>query len=124
MMARGAALTGVAKENFENTQATRYASGAYFNKHHDNDPTLTRSPSGNRIFTIFAYLQEADDGGETHFPLLDIKVPSKRGAAILFTNVLNEDPSTTSPTSRKETAACSMTATRPRVTTSPSIRVC
>jgi prolyl 4-hydroxylase len=42
--------------------------------------------------TIFLYLNDVEDGGGTRFTELDITVQPKRGTALLWPNVINEDP--------------------------------
>lgn len=45
---------------------------------------------GQRLKTIFAYLNEVPAGGETEFPRLDIKVKPERGGGVMFRNVRPE----------------------------------
>jgi prolyl 4-hydroxylase len=49
-------------------------------------------PQGVRILTLFLYLNDVEEGGETRFSDLDINVRPRRGRAILWPSVLNEDP--------------------------------
>ena len=49
-------------------------------------------PHSVRMMTVFFYLNDPDAGGETYFPLLDVTVSPKRGRAILWPTVLNDDP--------------------------------
>jgi len=44
--------------------------------------------------TLFVYLNDVDEGGETFFPDLDIKVKPEKGTAILWPNVMSNDPFT------------------------------
>lgn len=48
-------------------------------------------PFGVRILTFFMYLSDVE-GGETSFPRPGLKVKPKVGRAVLWPNVLNEDP--------------------------------
>eukprot|EP00747_Dinoflagellata_sp_TGD_P178517 gnl/TRDRNA2_/TRDRNA2_27529_c0_seq1.p1 gnl/TRDRNA2_/TRDRNA2_27529_c0~~gnl/TRDRNA2_/TRDRNA2_27529_c0_seq1.p1 ORF type:complete len:402 (+),score=70.51 gnl/TRDRNA2_/TRDRNA2_27529_c0_seq1:119-1207(+) len=89
---RVSAITGVPQENFEWTQATLYKPGAYFREHHDENEEGTMLPPGPRLYTIFVYLSEAEEGGGTRFTSLDISVPNKRGSAVLFANTKDSDP--------------------------------
>jgi len=60
--------------------------------HRGNHPDLHLLPAGNRIFSIFVYLSDVENGGATEFPQLGIVSPPKRGAAVLFQNTLGVDP--------------------------------
>jgi prolyl 4-hydroxylase len=42
--------------------------------------------------TLFLYLNDVEEGGETHFPHIDTVVKPKRGRAVLWPSVLNEAP--------------------------------
>lgn len=83
----------VPQENFESSQALRYSEGMYYKEHHDNSPHFLYLPCGARIYTLFVYLSGDDlEGGATSFPRLNLSVPAKRGAAVLFPNTLDSAP--------------------------------
>jgi len=88
-------ITHVPSENFDFVQALRYRPGMYYRPHHDNHPTFYLSPSGCRIYTMFVYLSDVEQGGETAFPKLNVSTPAKKGAAVLFVNTMDSDPDTT-----------------------------
>jgi 2OG-Fe(II) oxygenase superfamily len=46
---------------------------------------------GPRILTFFLYLSDVEEGGETNFPVLGISVKPKKGKALLWPSVKNED---------------------------------
>lgn len=48
-------------------------------------------PSGPRILTFFMYLSEVEDGGETNFPRIGIKVKPRKRSAVLWTNAMNDN---------------------------------
>lgn len=48
-------------------------------------------PSGPRILTFFMYLSDVEEGGETHFTRLGIKVKPKKGSAVLWPNALDDN---------------------------------
>lgn len=48
-------------------------------------------PSGPRILTFFLYLSDVEEGGETDFPILNISVKPKKGAAVLWPSVMLDD---------------------------------
>lgn len=43
------------------------------------------------MLTLFLYLNDVEEGGGTHFPLLDITVQPKKGSALLWPSVVDED---------------------------------
>mmetsp|Transcript_21996 Transcript_21996/g.31561 ORF Transcript_21996/g.31561 Transcript_21996/m.31561 type:complete len:92 (+) Transcript_21996:71-346(+) len=49
---------------------------------------------GPRILTIFLYLNEVEEGGETRFPQLNLNVSPKPGMALIWPSVLDQDPNT------------------------------
>lgn len=85
-------LIQIPKENYEYLQLLKYEKGQFYNQHHDYiEHHLDRSP-GVRILTVFLYLNDVEAGGGTHFPLLNQTVHPKRGRALLWPSVLNDDP--------------------------------
>lgn len=60
----------------------RYEVGQKFHEHYDS----TQRMDTPRQYTLFVYLNDVAQGGETHFPLLDWKVKPKRGAALFWEN--------------------------------------
>ena len=67
----------------------RYEPHQRFNQHYDS----TVPGVSARQYTVFAYLNDVESGGETHFPLLDLKVKPVKGAALVWEN----HPSQSSP---------------------------
>mmetsp|Transcript_96446 Transcript_96446/g.259003 ORF Transcript_96446/g.259003 Transcript_96446/m.259003 type:complete len:232 (+) Transcript_96446:2-697(+) len=61
----------------------RYEPGQFFRPHHDG---------GHRAKTVFLYLNDLPDGagGETHFVKLDLKIPPRRGCAVVWSNLTPE----------------------------------
>lgn len=43
------------------------------------------------MLTLFLYLNDVEEGGGTHFPLLDITVQPKKGSALLWPSVVDAD---------------------------------
>ena len=87
---RVANLTGVPVSNAEFFQVLRYEPGQFYRVHHDQNSGPT-SVMGVRLFTFFIYLKTPDGGGGTHFPRLNITIQPKRGSALLWPNVLDDD---------------------------------
>lgn len=96
-------LTSIPEENGEGLQVLCYGPGQEYQPHHDYfDP---RSPGesaflnqgGQRIATFLIYLNSPEEGGETTFPLAQLKIRPQKGNAILFYNCTPdqlEDPLT------------------------------
>jgi prolyl 4-hydroxylase len=47
---------------------------------------------GPRIYTLFLYLSDVEEGGETEFPSLGLRVTPRKGAAVLWPSVSDSDP--------------------------------
>jgi prolyl 4-hydroxylase len=50
-----------------------------------------------KSLTVFLYLNDVPKGGGTHFSVLDKTVFPKRGRAVIWPSVLNEDPNVKDP---------------------------
>ena len=60
----------------------------YFERDSASGQLVEGDPSsGQRVYTGFAYLNDAFDGGHTEFPLLNISVKPTTGALLLWKNV-------------------------------------
>jgi len=86
---RIAEWTSLPVENGEAFYVLRYEIGQEYKPHTDyfwNDPNGNKyySTEGNRYATVLTYLHTPDEGGETCFPSLNIRVPAKKGNAVLF----------------------------------------
>jgi len=91
---RASTVVRAPTDNIDFIQAVRYKPGMFYREHHDNRDSFGLLPCGARTFTFFVYLSNVTDGGGTRFPRLGIEVPARRGAAVLFSNTLDSDPST------------------------------
>lgn len=89
---RVAHTTGTVVNNSEHLQLLQYEPGQYYNQHHDYIEYQQGMPCGVRMFTLFLYLNDVEEGGGTRFPLLDITVQPKKGSALLWPSVKDEDP--------------------------------
>ena len=90
---RIANLTGVPEQNSEHLQLLKYQETQSYNVHHDFIPFHVERAHGVRILTLFLYLNDVEAGGGTNFPHLNLTVMPKKGKALLWTNVLNKNPS-------------------------------
>ena len=85
-------LAGLHYNHSEYLQLLRYEEGQFYNEHHDYIHGDADRPVGPRILTIFLYLSDVEEGGGTRFGPLDMTVMPKRGRALVWPSVLNEDP--------------------------------
>ena len=85
-------LTGIPRAYSEELQLLRYEVGQFYEEHHDYIEIDRMRYGGVRILTVFLYLNDVEDGGETDFPLLGLSVTPKRGRVVLWPSVLNDDP--------------------------------
>jgi prolyl 4-hydroxylase len=92
VMNRIATITGIAERNFESIQILKYEKGQLYRTHNDYTVDQTTHPPGARILTFYFYLSNVDEGGGTHFPKLNLTVAPKKGRAVLWPSVLNDDP--------------------------------
>ncbi|MDO4682218.1 MAG: 2OG-Fe(II) oxygenase [Lautropia sp.] len=88
--ARIAALTGLPVNRGEPLQMLRYGVGGEYLAHQDFfDPAdagtkVLTGVGGQRIATLVMYLNDVEEGGDTHFPELDLSVKPIRGSAVYF----------------------------------------
>merc|ERR1712232_382634 len=84
-------MNGIPMENAEPMQVLRYETGQFYKVHHDQNSPRS-SAWGPRMFTVFMYIGDGYEGGLTHFPRLNLTIPAKKGAACVWTSVLDSDP--------------------------------
>mmetsp|Transcript_35266 Transcript_35266/g.41592 ORF Transcript_35266/g.41592 Transcript_35266/m.41592 type:complete len:429 (+) Transcript_35266:47-1333(+) len=94
---RIADITKVPHGNYENFQVLRYRPGQFYRVHHDMSSQDNQIPCGPRILTFFLYLSDVEEGGGTNFPRLNLTVQPKRGSAVLWPSVMDNDPTRQDP---------------------------
>mmetsp|Transcript_2735 Transcript_2735/g.3990 ORF Transcript_2735/g.3990 Transcript_2735/m.3990 type:complete len:280 (+) Transcript_2735:322-1161(+) len=85
-------ITGITEPHFEYLQLLKYDQGQYYKSHNDFIPHHLNRPMGPRILTIYFYLSDVEEGGGTRFTRLDKTVTPKRGRAIIWPSVMNDNP--------------------------------
>lgn len=80
---RIARVTGTRYEWGEPLHILRYTPGQEYKPHYDTIP----GAANQRCWTALVYLNQGYKGGETDFPLLDIRVEGAMGDALLFRSV-------------------------------------
>ena len=69
-------------------QVVHYAGGQHYSYHHDAEDGKPGEPTPKmRVLTLFYYFNDVEDGGETHFPHLGLKVSPRAGDAVAWANV-------------------------------------
>jgi len=86
------AVTRVPYTNSEYLQVLHYEPGQYYVSHHDYIPDHNLMPCGPRLYTLFLYLSDVEEGGATKFNHLGFEVQPKKGRAVLWPSVLDADP--------------------------------
>jgi hypothetical protein len=91
---RMSAACGLPVAAMEVPQAMHYAVGQEFAPHLDYlhpevaDQAADIAGRGQRAKTVLVYLNDGFEGGETDFPLLDLRFKGRKGEALAFTNTL------------------------------------
>lgn len=87
-------LTGIPQQNIEHLQLLRYEQGQQYANHYDFSQHENERPQGVRLLTVFLYLNDVVQGGETEFTGLDHHkaVTPKLGRALVWPNVQDQDP--------------------------------
>ena len=76
----------------EDMSVIHYRKGGEYRLHHDyfeagtQDERVQRKYGGQRLYSMFTYLNDVPAGGETEFPALNLRIAPRRGMAVLFDN--------------------------------------
>jgi prolyl 4-hydroxylase len=91
LMRKVTALTGKPLEHCEYPQVAKYVAGQQYGHHFDGfsrqgGPAGLKelTVGGNRLVTVLIYLNNVDEGGETHFSWMDLKIRPTKGTALVF----------------------------------------
>lgn len=87
-------LTQIPIVNSEPFQLLRYEPGQFYESHHDYIGYEIKQKQGVRILTVFLYLNDVEEGGETDYPRLSMTVKPKIGRALIWPSVFDDDPNT------------------------------
>jgi len=88
---RIADVVGAPVGNFESFQLLRYQLGQEYKRHHDMSEADNNLLCGPRVLTFFLYLSDVEEGGGTRFTDVDITMLPKKGSAILWPSVTDDD---------------------------------
>ena len=86
---RASEMYNLRAEYIEPLQCVAYEEYQFYKPHFDASDS-TKSKKGRRWGTIFVYLNDDFEGGETFFPNIDLKITPKKGKAIFFHNFNHE----------------------------------
>lgn len=93
VMERIAKVTGVPNRNLEGIEFEMYGPRDSRGLHHDARLRDEWSPAGHRALTFLLFLSDVREGGSEGFPELDwLFIRPKRGQALLWSNVRDDDP--------------------------------
>ncbi|KAL3793511.1 hypothetical protein HJC23_007251 [Cyclotella cryptica] len=84
-------MTGIPYDNYEDFQLVRYLPGQFYQKHHDFTDGHERTLYGPRLLTFFLYLNDVEEGGGTEFADLNFVATPKKGMALVWPSVTNEN---------------------------------
>ena len=93
---RIADLLGIDPECGETLQGQRYMPGQQYKEHYDWFPTgmdywkTERKRGGQRCWTAMIFLNDVEEGGETHFTRAGLKVTPEMGALLVWNNATPE----------------------------------
>jgi len=88
-------LTQLGQDYSEPMQMLKYEKQQYYKEHSDFldlDPE-TKEQEGDRILTVYLYLNDVEAGGETSFLQLNLTVSPKAGRLVMWPSVLDAMPS-------------------------------
>ncbi|XP_016975120.2 prolyl 4-hydroxylase subunit alpha-2-like [Drosophila rhopaloa] len=82
--------TGLDVKDSEELQISNYGIGGHLYEHQDSAQSTNSSfwKYGNRIITALYYLSDVEQGGETVFPYLDLRVHTQKGSLLVWYNLL------------------------------------
>jgi len=90
-------MIGINDSYSEGIQGQYYEVGQEFRAHNDffwdELYTLYAKTQGQRTYTFMIYLNDVEEGGETEFPLLNIKIKPQLGRAVIWNNLLTNGKS-------------------------------
>ncbi len=66
--------------------------GEFYRRHHDFNPKELDRPQGNRILTVYVYLNDVAEGGGTLFNSLGLTISPKVGRIVIWPSVIDSDP--------------------------------
>eukprot|EP00035_Acanthoeca_spectabilis_P022947 m.446784 g.446784 ORF g.446784 m.446784 type:complete len:399 (-) comp19423_c0_seq1:47-1243(-) len=75
----------------ESLQVLKYAEGQFYHAHHDTITDQIQMMSGPRMLTAIVYFNQPEEGGETDFARVGVKVKPEPGLMVLWPSMKDED---------------------------------
>lgn len=91
LMMRMSDLTATPVANAEVLQLLRYTPGQQYRSHHDFIGAADASAAGGRVYSFVLFLSTPEEGGELLFTDINVSVPARKGAAVLWPSLMDED---------------------------------
>jgi prolyl 4-hydroxylase len=85
-------MLGLQHSHAEHMQLLKYEPGEFYKVHHDWMPAQVNALCGPRVYTFFLYLSDVEEGGGTHFPLMNVTVTPKKGSAVWWPHGFSDNP--------------------------------
>ena len=83
-------VTGMPLSRFENRRYTVYLDGGVGTSVHRDG--MNKEKTVTRLVSVLVYLNDDFDGGDTIFPLLNLKIQPKAGRMVMWSIVQDSDP--------------------------------
>ena len=91
IMDRMTNMTGIPIEYTEYMEILKYEEGGRYERHHDVIATQGQERCGNRMLTFYIFLSDVEEGGELRFNEIEKYVTPRKGRAVLWHNILDDD---------------------------------
>mmetsp|Transcript_4474 Transcript_4474/g.6322 ORF Transcript_4474/g.6322 Transcript_4474/m.6322 type:complete len:643 (-) Transcript_4474:12-1940(-) len=85
-------LTGIPQSHSEPLQFLKYLPQQFYKRHNDYNFLTRYQAMGPRILTFFIYLNDVQEGGDTHFNDIALNITPRRGMAVVWPSVLDDNP--------------------------------
>jgi prolyl 4-hydroxylase len=85
-------LTGVDRINYEYLQLLKYEVGEFYDRHHDYIDHHLERAQGPRALTVFMYLNDVEQGGNTTFTDVNVSVTPQKGRVVIWPSILDDHP--------------------------------
>ena len=85
-------VLGIPTENSDWLQLLRYRTSQHYDVHQDYHTHQVHMTPGARVVTWYMYLSDVEEGGQTQFPFVDVRVQPKRGRVAVWSNIRDDAP--------------------------------
>jgi prolyl 4-hydroxylase len=92
LLNRVSTFLGIGLDHCEDIQLLKYKEGGKYELHQDYHTVNALMSGGARVVTWLMYTEDVEEGGETNFPRIPVKIRPKKGRALVWSNVRDDDP--------------------------------